>query len=306
VSVTVTDPPAAPSVVRARRSRAGRSQWRGLAFILPIGVLFAVFRFWPMVDAFWLSFHDYDLLTESEWIGLENYRALLSDPLFLQSLRVTAYYVIGTCIPLWVLSLGLAMMLNRSMRGKGLFRVIIFLPAIVPAVVLPVLWRFLYHPYGLVNRILESLGLSGVNWLTDSASVIPAFILTSEWRFVPLFAIIYLAGLQGIPAQYYEAAEIDGARAPRRFFSITLPMLRPTIAVVVIVSVTLTAKTLVLALLMTNGGPSGASRVLSLFVYQTGFQFLKLGYASAASMVLLAIMLVFTVVQLRLLRVEKD
>jgi multiple sugar transport system permease protein len=296
--------------VSALASRIGRSrrpaEWTGVLFVLPIFVLFVVFRFWPMLDAMWLSLHSKTLITDPQWVGLDNYSRLFSDPEFLKSLRATGYYVAGTCIPLWVLSLGLALMLDAAVRGRTLFRVLVFLPAIIPAVVLPVLWRFTLHPYGLVNQGLEQVGIGGVDWLTKSAAVIPAFILASEWRFIPLFAIIYLAGLQGVPQQYHEAAQLDGAGPFRRFFSITLPLLKPTIAVVVIVSVTLTAKSLVLALLMTNGGPAGASRVLSLFIYQNGFQYFQLGYASAASMVLLAIMFVFTLVQLKLLDVGKD
>ena len=166
----------------------------------------------------------------------------------------------------------------------------------------PILWRFLYHPYGLVNSIFENLGFHPVAWLTSAQAVIPAFIVTSEWRFVPLFMIIYLAGLQSIPSEYHEAAKIDGATSFQRFVWITLPLLRPTIVVVIITSVIFTARSLVLALLMTGGGPGGASRVLSLFIYQNGFSFFKLGYASAASMVLLLILATFAVIQLRLFR----
>lgn len=277
------------------------SQWAGLFFVLPILLLFVIFRFWPMLDAMWLSLHHQTLVTEPRWIGLNNYANLFADPEFIKSLKATGQYVIGTCVPLWVLSLGLALMLDAAIKGRTLFRVLVFLPAIIPAVVLPVLWRFMLHPYGLVNRVIGEVGISPVDWLTQTSTVIPAFIIASEWRFIPLFAIIYLAGLQGIPHVYHEAAQIDGAGPIRRFFSITLPLLKPTIAVVVIVSVMLTAKSLVLALLMTNGGPAGASRVLSLFIYQNGFQYFQLGYASAASMVLLAIMFVFTLIQLRLL-----
>jgi len=238
----------------------------------------------------------------TSYIGLQNYRTLFQDPLFLQSLAATGKYVVGTCVPLWGLSLALALLLDRPMRGRTAIRLLIFLPAIIPAVVLPVLWRFIYHPYGLANSLLDGIGVSGLPWLSDRDTVIPAFILTSLWRFVPLFMVIYLAGLQSIPDEYREAAMLDGASATRRFFTITLPLLRPTILVVVISSVILTAKSLVLALLMTNGAPGGASRLMSLFIYQNGFTYFKLGYAAAASAVLLVILAVFTVGQLVLFR----
>lgn len=271
-------------------------------FVLPALVLFLAFRFWPMLQVLWLSLHRYDLLSPPRFIALDNYTRLVHDPLFAQSLTATAYYVAGTCLPLWVLSLALALVLDAVPFGKGFFRAAVFLPAIIPSVVLPILWRFLYHPYGLVNSLLNSAALPSVSWLSDARTVVPSFIVTSEWRFVPLFMVIYLAGLQSIPDEYHDAARVDGASAVQRFFTITLPLLRPTIGVVVVTSVILTAKSLVLALLMTNGAPGGASRLLSLFVYQNAFIFLKLGYASAASVVLLAVLAIFTALQMRWFR----
>lgn len=278
-----------------------RQRW-GLFFVLPILVFFVLFKFLPIAQAVGVSFFHADLLSTPRFVGLANYVALTHDSLFWQSLAATGYYVIGTCVPLWVLSLLLALMLNRRVPGLAFFRTIFFLPAILPTVVVPILWRFLYHPYGLINSILQSVKLPGVDWLGSAQAVIPAFIATSEWRFIPLFMIIYLAGLQGIPREVEEAATIDGASSLQRFFNITLPLLTPTILVVVIISLILTAKSLPLALLMTEGGPGGASRLLSLFIYQNGFEFFRLGYASAASIVLLAVLALFTVLLLRLNR----
>jgi ABC-type sugar transport system permease subunit len=164
----------------------------------------------------------------------------------------------------------------------------------------------MFHPYGLLNTGLQTLGLPAINWLADTRAVIPGFILASEWRFVPYFMILYLAGLQSIPGEYYEAASIDGASAPQRFRYITLPLLRPTILLVVVVSIILMSKVFTNVLIVTNGGPDGASRVLSLFIYQTGFQYFKMGLASAASIFLLAAVMVFTLVQLRLFREERQ
>lgn len=282
--------------------RARRHELWGLVFVLPALTLFLAFRFWPMLQVVRLSLYRYDLLSPPRFVAFDNYTRLVHDPLFYQSLAATAYYVVGTCLPLWVLSLALALVLDHLAFGKGFFRAAIFLPAIIPSVVLPILWRFLYHPYGLINSLLDSAGLPSVSWLSDARTVLPSFIVTSEWRFVPLFMVIYLAGLQSIPDEYHDAAKVDGASAVQRFFTITLPLLRPTIGIVVVTSVILTAKSLVLALLMTNGAPGGASRLLSLFVYQNAFIFLKLGYASAASVVLLAGLAIFTVLQLRFFR----
>jgi ABC-type sugar transport system permease subunit len=276
----------------------------GLLFVLPVLLLLAAFRFYPMLDALWLSFHRKNLVDPVTWVGFGNYTRLFHDAAYLRSLRITAYFVGGTVLPLWVLSLGLALMFNRAMRGVTLFRALAYLPAIIPAVVVPVIWRYMLQPYGPVNEALNFFHLPSVAWLTDTRSVIPAFIMASEWRFIPLFAVIYFAGLQGIPHHYHEAAQIDGASTVRRFFSITLPLLRPTFVVVAILSLVMSANTVGMALLLTDGGPSGASRVAALYVYQLAFEDFNYGLASAASMVMLVAILLLTVLLLRLTRSE--
>ena len=265
-------------------------------------LLLVVFKFIPMFQAFRLSFTNYDLLTPPKFVGLHNYTALLADPLFHQSVGATLYYVFGTCIPLWFLALGLALVFNTRLPAKNLLRMGYFVPAVMPVVVYAVIWRFMFHPYGLLNVGLEHVGIAPINWLADARAIMPGFILSSEWRFVPYFMIIYLAGLQSIPHEYQEAAAIDGASAVQRFFRITLPLLRPTILLVVVISIIQMSKVFVNVLIISGGGPNGATRVLPLFIYQTGFQFFKMGLASAASIFLLVGVMVFTLVQLRLFR----
>jgi ABC-type sugar transport system permease subunit len=281
-----------------------RPYW-GLLFVLPILGFLIVFKFWPMVRAIRLSFFEASPASRTEtFVGLENYTTLANDPLFHKAVGVTASYVVGTVAPLMVLSLLLALLLNQKLRGRSLFRSLIFLPAIVPVIIVPILWRVLFHPYGLANEALILMGLSPVDWLQDVGAVIWALIIPTEWRFVPLYMIIYLAGLQSIPEDLYDAAKVDGASIIQRFRSITLPLLKPTILVVLIASVTFTAKTIVLPLVMTTGGPNNASTTLSLFIYQTGFAFFNMGYASAASIVLLVIVVAFTIVNLRAFRTD--
>jgi multiple sugar transport system permease protein len=265
-------------------------------------VLLAVFNFLPMLQAFRLSFTSYDLLTPPTFVGLRNYTLLLADPLFHQSVGATLYYVLGTCIPLWFLALGLALVFNMRLPAKNLLRMAYFMPAVMPVVVYAVIWRFMFHPYGLLNVGLEHLGIGPINWLADAKAIMPGFILSSEWRFVPYFMIIYLAGLQSIPSEYHEAAAIDGASPVQRFFGITLPLLRPTILLVVVISIIQMSKVFANVLIISGGGPNGVTRVLPLFIYQAGFQFFKMGLASAASVFLLAGVMVFTLVQLRLFR----
>ncbi len=284
------------------RSAEARRQLWGYAFLAPMLLLLLVFKFLPMVQAFYLSLTSYDLLSAPRFVGLSNYTALLRDPLFHQSVGATAYFVFGTCVPLWILSLLLALVFNTALPARNVLRLIYFLPAIMPVVVYATVWRFLFHPYGLLNVGLHAIGLPAVDWLGDRRATMPGFILSAEWRFVPYFMIVYLAGLQNIPQEYYEAAAIDGASGLQRFRAITLPLLRPTGLLVIVVSLILMSKVFTNVLIISGGGPDGATRVLSLFIYQTGFQFFKMGLASAASIFLLLGMMVFTLMQLRLFR----
>ncbi|HSF05988.1 MAG TPA: sugar ABC transporter permease [Methylomirabilota bacterium] len=284
------------------RFRQARHQLWGYFFLLPMFLLLVVFKFVPMIQAFGLSLTSYDMLTAPKFVGLSNYTFLLTDPLFHQSVGATLYYVFGTCLPLWFLALGLALIFNTRLPAKNLLRMAYFMPAVMPVVVYAVIWRFMFHPYGLLNVGLASLGIAPIDWLGDARAIMPGFILSSEWRFVPYFMIIFLAGLQNIPQEYHEAAAIDGASAVQRFFAITLPLLRPTILLVVVISIIQMSKVFANVLIISGGGPNGVTRVLPLFIYQTGFQFFKMGLACAASVFLLVGVMVFTLVQLRLFR----
>jgi multiple sugar transport system permease protein len=290
---------AASTIGLSQRARYG--MW-GYAFLMPMLGLLIVFKVVPMVLVFYLSLTQYDLLDPPRFVGLRNYVTLAHEPLFLSSLRVTVYYVLGTCIPIWIVSLALALVFSVAFPARGVLQVVYFIPAVVPVVVYATIWRFMFHPYGLLNTGLRHLGLPAVDWLADSRAIVPGLILAAEWRFVPYFMVIYLMGLRTIPRQYYEAAAIDGASALQRFRHVTLPLLRPTILLVVVVSMILMSKVFTSVMLISNGGPDGASRVLSLFIYQTGFQYFKMGLASAASVLLLVGILLATLLQFRVLR----
>jgi ABC-type sugar transport system permease subunit len=283
-----------------RWSAGARRQAWGYLFLLPALLLLLAFKVLPMLRAFQLSFTSYSLLAPPTFVGLRNYRELIADPLFHQSLGATLYYVLGTCVPIWVLSLALALVF-QALPGRTVLRLVYFIPAVVPVVVHAIIWRFMLHPYGMLNAGLAWVGLPAVDWLGDRAAVMPGLILASEWRFVPLFAVLYLTGLQSIPAEYLEAATIDGASWLQRLRFVTLPQLRPTILLVTATSVIVTSKSLTSVLVISGGGPDGASRVLPLFIFQTGFQYFKMGLASTASIVLLLVTMAVTLVQLRLL-----
>ncbi|HEV2440667.1 MAG TPA: sugar ABC transporter permease [bacterium] len=299
--------PAESLLTRVRRRWLGPTQpWWGFVFTLPILVLLVCFKFWPMAYAAGLSLTNASL-TERVWrfIGVHNYVRLVRDTVFVGALTTTGRYVGATIALSMVLGLGLAVLLNQKVPARGLFRTLIFLPAVVPIIVVPILWQFLFHPYGLVNTALKTVGLPPVNWLLSPQGAVGALVLATAWRLTPLCMVIYLAGLQSIPGELYEAAGIDGAGAPRRFRSITLPMLKPTFLVVLVFAITLTVQNFVLALVMTGGGPDNASTTLSLFVYQAGFIGFRMGYASAAAIVMLLIIVAFTMVSLRAFRTEE-
>ena len=299
--------PANGRLTTARRRGLGPAQsWWGFVFTLPMLGLLVGFKFWPMAYAGWLSLTDANLTEHTRrFIGAHNYARLTRDTAFVGALETTGRYVGETIAISMLLGLGLALLLNQKVPGRGLFRTLIFLPAVVPIIVVPILWQFLFNPYGLVNDALKSVGVPPMNWLLSAQGAVAALVIATAWRLTPLCMVIYLAGLQSIPAELYDAGKVDGAGAARRFRSITLPLLKPTFLVVVVFAITLTVQNFVLALVMTGGGPDSASTTLSLFVYQTGFLGFRMGYASAAAIVMLLIIVVFTMVNLRVFRTDE-
>jgi len=275
------------------------SLW-GFAFVLPTLIFFAVFKYGPMLWAIGLSFTSYDMVSAPQFVGLANYRTLLSDPIFRETLLNTFVYIAGSTILLTVSGLGLALAINTGIPGARHCMMVMFLTNLMPIIAVCLVWRLLLHPYGVVNQILQPLGFGRIDWLTNSATAMPAIIMVTIWRFAPYFMVVFLAALLALPDDYYEAAELDGAGPIRRFFSITLPLLMPTIFFVVVVSALLCARIFLMPYLITGGGPGNATRVLSMLIYETGFSYLKMGQAAAISVVLFAIMLVFTTLQMRL------
>ena len=272
----------------------------GVAFVLPAILFFAVFKFGPMLWAIELSFTSYDMVSAPTFVGLDNYRKLMADPVFRESLANTLVYIAGSTVLITVVSLGLAMAINSQVPGARYCMMAMFLTNLMPIIAVCLVWRFLLHPFGLITQLLAPFGVDRVDWLTDSRTAMPAIIAVTTWRFAPYFMVVFLAGLLAIPRDYYEAAEIDGATARHRFVHVTLPLLMPTIFFVVVISALLSARIFLMPYIMTGGGPGNATRVLSMLIYETGFSYMKMGEAAAISVVLFAIMLVFTMLQMRL------
>jgi ABC-type sugar transport system permease subunit len=285
-----------------RLSYPSRLRWAGFFFVLPALIHLIVFKFYPLVEAFRLSFYRYDLLSAPVFSGLTNYHALWENLLFHQSFWVSVKYMFGVSIPEWFLALGLALLLNRAMPGRSVIRLAYFFPIAMSQIVVAMVWKFMYHPHGLVNTILEVFGVGRINWLSTEETALASLIAIGIWRGIPLFGVIYLAGLQAIPKDYYEAAMMDGAGPVQRFIHITLPLLLPTILFVMVISLLSAVKVFLNPLVMTGGGPNGTTKVLPYFIYETGFAYFRMGEAAAASTVLFVLVFVLTLILLRLLR----
>jgi multiple sugar transport system permease protein len=280
-------------------SEETRFAWLTLA---PALGFFGLFVGFPVVYAFYLSFHEWNMMSPApEWVGLANYAALLRDDAFHRSLAQTAVFTAAITLCIVVLSLAVALLLDQKLRAIRLYRVVFYLPAVTSVVAIGIVWLWIFDPqYGLVNQALRGLGVEGPRWLADPAWALPCLVVTAAWRNVGYFATIFLAGLQGIDPQYYEAARIDGAGAWGCFARITLPLLRPTTLFVVVMSVILSFQVFALVYVMTGGGPAGATSVVVFYLYQQAFTYFRMGYASAVGYVLFAVIFALTLLQFRL------
>lgn len=261
---------------------------------------FIAFTAGPMIASIVISFMDWPLLQAPKWIGLENYRFMFKDELFWISLYNTIYYtVIG--VPLRVIAaLCVALAMNLKLRGISVYRTIYYIPSITPAVASSIMWLWIFNPdFGLANALLGYLGIhSRIRWIYDPALSKPSLILMSLWGIGGMM-IILLAGLQGIPEQLYEAAELDGAGLWHKFWHITLPMLSPSIFFVTIMQVISSFQVFTQAYVMTRGGPANSTLFMVLYLYQNGFEFFRMGYASALAWALFMFVLVLTILQFR-------
>jgi multiple sugar transport system permease protein len=285
---------------RKQLSLASKQAIFAYAIILPTLAILVIFRFLPMLEAFYLSLTQYDLVHPPKFIGIGNFVDLVHDPLFLKSARVSLTYVAFSVVPVLPLSLGLAILFNRSLWIKNLLRSAIFMPVVMPAVVMAVVWTFMYQQDGVINTLLGWIGIDPIAWLRSSSSALWAVILVGIWRATPYYMVIFLAGLQAIPHDYYDAAEIDGAGRWASFWHITLPLLKPTTLLVVVMNVIVAMKVFAVPLIMTGGGPADATRVLPLFIYQTAFEFFDMGRAAAMSVFLFVGVMLFSFIQVRL------
>jgi multiple sugar transport system permease protein len=289
--------PAAKSRWHMTRSR--REALAAYLFLSPWLVGFVIFLAGPMIASLLLSFTKYKVIKPPVWIGLDNFTRMFSDELFYHSLRVTVTYVLFS-IPLgMVIALTIALLLNQTKQFSGLFRTVFYLPSVISGVAVAIVFAWIFnHRFGILNYFLSLIGIEGPPWLSHPRYVLWAFVMMSIWG-IGGTVLIFLAALQGVPATLYEAAEIDGAGPWRKFRSITLPMISPSILFVLIMGVIASFQTFTQAYIMTNGGPANATMFYILYLYKNAFNWFEMGYASALAWVLFAIILVLTLMMLK-------
>jgi multiple sugar transport system permease protein len=299
-------PRPAPGRVRATPWERGHVAW---LFLAPALLLITIFFFLPVAAALLLSFTDFDIyavgdLENARFVLLRNYADLLRNPLFWTALKNTFYFVlVGGPLSVAV-SLGAALLVDaKAARFKPFFRAVYFAPVVTTLVAVAVVWRYIYHPrYGLLNYGLERLGIGAVDWLGDPTWAMPAIIVLAVWKNFGYNMIIFIAGLQSIPEELYEAAHIDGAGGLRRFWHITVPALGPTFLFVGVITMIGYFQLFAEPYVMTQGGPLKSTLSVVLLMYEEGFRWWRMGYAAAIAFVLFLIILAGTLLQLRLQR----
>jgi multiple sugar transport system permease protein len=296
------------TAVRAAAGRAPADRERAVyLFLAPALLVITLFFFVPVVAALLLSLTDFDIYAVADpgnarFIGLRNYRDLLRSPLFRVALANTFYFVlVGGPLSVAV-SLGAALLVShRAVRLRGLFRTVYFAPVVTTLVAVAVVWRYLYHPrFGLLNATLGLVGVGPIDWLSDPRWAMPAIILLAVWKNFGYNMIIFIAGLQAIPRELYEAADLDGAGAWQRFRHITMPMLAPTFLFVGVITMIGYFQLFAEPYVMTAGGPVNATTSVVLLMYEQGFRWWNLGYSAAIAFVLFLVILIATLIQFRM------
>ncbi len=290
-------PPRRPASGRGPRAREAR--W-ALLFLGPTIIGLAVLSAGPILAALAISLTNWDMLTPPQVVGLDNYANLLGDPRFLRALQNTVFYTVVSVPVGLVLALGLATALNRHLRGIAWIRTAYFLPLVTSATAIALVWLWIYSPTGLLNTFLGVFGVSPQRWVADPTLALPSIIAMSVWQGLPANVIIFLAGLQGIPAEYYDAASVDGAGHWGRFRKITLPLLTPSMFFTGVLALIGAFQVFDQVYVMANPGkPGQATITLVYFIYEAGFRNFKMGYASAASWIMFLIVAVATLVYFR-------
>jgi multiple sugar transport system permease protein len=291
-----------PALLGSSQQARSEARW-GYLLIAPMMIGFTVFFLFALIASLALSFTSWDVLSSPVWIGLDNYTQLFRDEEFRTALRNTAAITIPNVVFRLMFSLALALALNSDIRFRAFYRVIFFMPVLTMPVAIGTIWKWLYDPaFGPINAFLERLGLARPEWLSNPDTAVMAVVIVLLWSGVGYDMIIFLAGLQSIPRDYYEAAELDGAGSWRRFRDITLPLLTPTTFFLMVIAIISSLQVFDLVFVMTQVGTSNQLPTVVYYIYEEGFRNFRMGYAITVAWALLFIILVFTLIQFRLQR----
>nr|WP_239579014.1 sugar ABC transporter permease [Microlunatus panaciterrae] len=291
---------AAPGTTPGRGpSRKAQNNLSGWAFVAPFTAFFAVFLVWPIIYGFYMSLTGSSLSgSGQEVIGFANYAEAFGDPDMWHSFGNTVLFTVLSTIPLVVVSLILALLVNTGLPGQWLWRLSFFLPFLLASTVVSLFWTWMYNPQlGMINDVLANFGVEPISWLQDEKYAMVSVVITTVWWTVGFNFLLYLAALQNIPEQQYEAASLDGAGGWRQLISITIPQLGPTTVLILILQILASLKVFDQIYQMTQGGPSGVTRPIVEYIYETGFTGFRLGYAAAISYIFFAIIVVISLIQ---------
>ena len=289
------------STLRTQERYEERLAW---LFVLPVVLGIAIFQVYPTLFSLYVSLTRWNLLNPPRWVGLRNYTDLFTtDRFFFQTMRNTGTYTLGVVVPAMILALFFAILLNQEIEGKYIYRAIYFIPVIAPAVAVALLWGWLYEPnFGIINSALRAVGIAGPAWLGSTKWAMTAVIIESIWAGLGFNIVIFLAGLQGISREYYEAAAIDGAGFFRQFYSITLPLLSPVTFFILVTGVIGTFQDFTVPFIMTGGGPAGATQLVVMYLYGLAFRLQNMGTASAVAYVVFLVIVTLTILNFLLAR----
>jgi multiple sugar transport system permease protein len=286
--------------ISSQRRRSRRQLLKGLLFISPWIIGFVAFSLYPIIASFYYSLTSYSVLREPRFLGLGNYRNMFfEDRLFWIALYNTLYYTAGAVGVGTVAAIGMAMLLNMKIRGQAFYRTIFYLPSITPVVAASIVWLWIFNSqYGMANWVLRIFGLGPIGWLSSPDWSKPSLIIMAIWG-LGSAVVIYLAGLQDVPAELYEASQIDGASSAQQIRFITIPMITPVILFNVVLGLIGSFQYFTQAYIMTGGGPGDTTLMYALYLYQSAFEFFKMGYGSALAWFLLVIIFFFTYIVMR-------
>ena len=269
--------------------------------LLPMVLIFGVFLFYPALNGFKISFMKWDGINAQEFIGLKNYVKLLKDKTFWRAFTRTIAFTAMAVPGIYVAAMGLALVLTREIRGSNFFRAVFYWPTMISSIVVGLSWRFLLgEDFGVINYVITTLGRSPVKWLTDPRAAMGVVVFVTVWSLAGYYMVMFVAGIKAISQDYYEAAQIDGATFWQQFWYITLPLLKATSLLVLVLSTVTVIKTYPLVFALTKGGPAGATKFMVQAIQETGFEKSQMGYSCAMAMILFAVLAVLTMVQFKL------